>query len=127
MSFRDQRGYRIKSIVYDPNAGAAALAQQLEREHGFVFVEHSQHDSAMSVADVRFLAAVRRRELAHSRHPILRQPVLNASEKLVPGRGLRFTRPKHGPRRPIDCLTAASMAHSGKEFIHRADLLMNLV
>jgi hypothetical protein len=49
--------------------------------------------------------------LQHSGHAVLRQHVLNAVEKPV-GELFRFTRPKHGPRVPIDCLTALSMAHS---------------
>lgn len=112
LSFRDQRGYRIDAVVYDPNAGAAALAQQISRDHGLVLVEHSQHDGPMSLADGRLLEALRRRELMHSGHPVLRQHVLNAIEKPVSGGGFRFTRPKTGPRRPIDCLTALSIAHS---------------
>jgi len=38
--------------------------------------------------------------------------VLNAIEKPVQGELFRFTRPKHGPRVPIDALTALSMCHS---------------
>ena len=112
LSLRDQRGYRIEAITYDPNAGAAVLAQQLARDHGFTMVEHSQHDGPMSLADGRFLEALRRSELAHSGDPVLRQHVLNAIEKPVSGGGFRFARPKHGPRRPIDALTAVSMCHS---------------
>jgi phage terminase large subunit-like protein len=103
--------WTVKAIVFDPNAGAAALAQQVARETGLKLVEHSQRDSAMALADGRLLEAIRRGQLQHSGHQVLRQHVLNAVEKPV-GELFRFTRPKHGPRVPIDCLTALSMAHS---------------
>ena len=102
--------FRVVAVVYDP-AAAFALAQQLERE-GLPMVEHSQRDSSMALADGRFLEAIRRRELVHSGHPVLREHVLNAVEKPIAGERFRFVRPRHGPRVPIDCLTAASMAHS---------------
>lgn len=104
--------YQIVALVFDPNAGAAALAQQIERDHGITMVEHSQQDSPMALADSRFREALRRLELVHSGHDVLRQHVLNAVEKSVTGERFRFTRPQHGARKPIDCLTAASMAHS---------------
>jgi phage terminase large subunit-like protein len=103
--------WTVKAIVFDPNAGAAALAQQVARETGLKLVEHSQRDSAMALADGRLLEAIRRGQLQHTGHQVLRQHVLNAVEKPV-GELFRFTRPKHGPRVPIDCLTALSMAHS---------------
>lgn len=104
--------YRVIGVVFDPNAGAAALAQQAARELGLNMIEHSQRDSAMALADGRLMEAIRRRELVHSGHQVLRQHVLNAVEKPVGNEQFRFTRPSRGPRRPIDCLTAVSMAHS---------------
>ena len=43
---------------------------------------------------------------------VLRAHCLNAVEKGVQGELFRFIRPRHGPRVPIDALTALSMAHS---------------
>ena len=112
-ALRDLRDrFRVRGVVYDPNAGAAALAQQAARDLHLEMIEHSQRDSAMALADGRLMEALRRRELAHSGHAVLRQHVLNAVEKPVGGEQFRFTRPSRGPRRPIDCLTALSMAHS---------------
>lgn len=107
-----QRRWTVQAVVYDPNAGAAALAQQIARDTGLTLVEHSQRDSAMALADGRLLEAIRRRQLVHSGDPILREHVLNAVEKPVQGELFRFTRPKHGPRVPIDGLSALSMCHS---------------
>ena len=104
--------WQIVAIVYDPNAGAAALAMQIGRATGLTLVEYSQRDTSMAMADGRLLEAIRRGQLQHSGHEILRQHVLNAVEKPVAGELFRFTRPKHGPRVPIDALTALSMAHS---------------
>lgn len=103
--------WRIEAIVYDPNAGAAGLAQQIARNTGWRLVEHSQRDGEMARADGRLLEAIRRRQLRHTGNPTLRQHVLNAVPKSVAGEASRFTRPSHGPRRPIDSLTALSMAH----------------
>lgn len=103
--------FQIAAVVFDPNAGAQALAQQIERDLGLTMVQHAQSDTPMALADGRFREAIRRRELAHSGHEILRQHVLNAVEKPV-GEAFRLIRPPRGARRPIDCLTAASMAHS---------------
>jgi phage terminase large subunit-like protein len=104
--------FQIIAVVYDPNAGGQAFAQQLHREHGLVMAEHSQRDAPMALADGRLLEAIRRHELEHNGDPTMRQHVLNAVEKPVPGDQFRFIRPRNGPRRPIDCLTALSMAHS---------------
>ncbi len=103
--------WQIMAVVYDPNAGAAALAQQIARSTGLLLVEQNQRDGPMSIADSRLLEAIRRGQLQHTGHEILRQHVLNAVEKPI-GDLARFTRPKHGPRVPIDALTALSMCHS---------------
>jgi len=104
--------WRIEGVIYDPSAGASGLAQRVARDGGLKLVEHSQRDAAMALADGRLLEAIRRRQLVHSGDPILREHVLNAVEKPVQGELFRFTRPKHGPRVPIDGLTALSMCHS---------------
>ncbi|MGI8921109.1 MAG: terminase large subunit domain-containing protein [Solirubrobacteraceae bacterium] len=104
--------FRVLGVVYDPNAGAAALAMQMERDHGLTMVEHSQRDGPMALADGRLLEAIRRRELVHSGHALLRAHVLNAVEKPVLGDRFRLVRPQRGPRRPIDALTALSMCNS---------------
>jgi len=104
--------WRIEGVIYDPSAGASALAQQIARDTGLQLIEASQRDGPMALADGRLLEAIRRGQLVHSGDPILREHVLNAVEKPVQGELFRFTRPKHGPRVPIDGLTALSLAHS---------------
>jgi phage terminase large subunit-like protein len=110
LDLRDR--YTIEAVVYDPNAGGQQLVQQLEREHRFTFVEHSQDNSPISLADGRFMEAIRRRDLVHTGDEQLRQQVLNAVEKPLGGDRFRFDRSKRGPRKPIDALRAVSMAHS---------------
>jgi len=104
--------YKVRALVYDPNAGGAALAQQLERNLGLVCVAHSQRDSTMAEADGRLLLAIRRKQIVHSGDRTLRAHILNATNKSVAGDLFRFARPRHGPRVPIDALTALSMAYS---------------
>jgi len=104
--------YNARALVYDPNAGGAALAQQLERNLGLVCVAHSQRDSTMAEADGRLLLAIRRKQIVHSGDRTLRAHILNATNKSVAGDLFRFARPRHGPRVPIDALTALSMAFS---------------
>jgi len=111
--FNTARGrWRVQGVTFDPAAGAWALAQQIARDTGLQLIEASQRDGPMALADGRLLEAIRRRQLVHSGHPVLRQHVLNAIEKSVAGELFRFTRPKHGPRVPIDALTALSLCHS---------------
>jgi phage terminase large subunit-like protein len=110
LELRDR--YTIERIVYDPNAGGQQLVQSLQREHGFTFVEHSQDSSPISLADARFLEAVRRKVLVHNGDRELRAHVLTAVERPLGGEKFKFDRPKGGARRPIDALRAASMAHS---------------
>ena len=110
LELRDR--YTIEAIVYDPNAGGQQMVQQLEREHRFNFVEHSQDNSPISLADGRFMEAIRRKDLIHTGDEELRQQVLNAVEKPLGGDRFRFDRPKRGERKPIDALRAISMAHS---------------
>ncbi len=107
-----QARYRITAVVFDPSAGAAGLSQQIQRQLGLELVEHSQRDTQMSLADGRLLEAIRRRQIQHTGNEVLRAHCLNAVEVSVQGDRFRFSRPRHGPRRPIDCLTALSMAHS---------------
>lgn len=107
-----QARYRITALVFDPNAGAAGLSQQIRRQLGLDMVEHSQRDTQMALADGRLLEAIRRGQIQHSGNPVLRAHVLNAVEVSVQGDRFRFSRPRHGPRRPTDCLTALAMAHS---------------
>jgi len=115
--------YSTVTVVYDPNAGAAQMVQQLERgdhplqrDHDctarFRFVEHSQDNAPISAADARLMEAIRRRQLEHDRDRVLRAHVLNAVEKPLGGDRFRFDRPSRGARLPIDALRALSMAHS---------------
>lgn len=104
--------WRVQGVVFDPSAGAWALAQQISRNTGLQLIEASQRDGPMALADGRLLEAIRRRQLVHSGNPVLRAHVLNAVSKSVQGELFRFTRPKHGPRVPTDALSALSMCHS---------------
>lgn len=108
-----EKEYSIEGIVFDPNAGAAALAQQLERDHGWKLIEHSQKGSTLAKADVRFLEAVRQKTIVHNGDPIFRNHVLNAVERSTGTDGSWiFDRPKHGRRVPTDALRAASLVHN---------------
>lgn len=108
-------------VVYDPNAGAQQMVQQLERgdhpeQRGrrvtFEFIEHSQDNAPIALADGRLMEAIRRRVLVHDGDSELRDHVLNAAEKPLGGERFKFDRPRRGARRPIDALRALSMAHS---------------
>jgi phage terminase large subunit-like protein len=110
-------------VVYDPNAGAQQMVQQLERgEHPrqrernvrteIVFVEHSQDNAPISLADARLMEAIRRRVLFHDGDEALKAHALNAAEKPLGGDRFKFDRPRRGQRRPIDALRALSMVHS---------------
>ena len=104
--------WRILGVVYDPNAGGQQMVQQLERDHAIRFVEHSQDNSPIALADGRLMEAIRRRSLAHDGDRTLRMHVLNAVEKPLGGEKFRFDRARRGPRKPIDALRALAMAHS---------------
>jgi phage terminase large subunit-like protein len=106
-----EKYYRIKAVVYDPEAGAAMLATQFDRERGWTMVEHSSKPGPAAKADVRFLEAIRERKIVHNGDPEFRQHVLNAVERTVSGDQWIFGRPKHGARVPIDALKAASIVH----------------
>lgn len=104
--------WQILGVVYDPNAGGQQMVQQLERDHAIPFVEHSQDNSPIALADGRFMEAVRRKALVHDGDRTLRAHVLNAVEKPLGGEKFRFDRARRGPRKPIDALRALAMAHS---------------
>lgn len=103
--------WRIR-VVYDPNAGGHQMAQQMEREHGLDFIEHSQKNTPMALASVRLAEAIRTGSLVHDGDPRLRAHALNAIDRPLGGEMWRYDRPKRGARRPIDALTALLMAHS---------------
>jgi phage terminase large subunit-like protein len=104
--------YRIRAVVYDPEAGGQQMVQQLEREHNITFVEHSQKNAPISLADGRLMEAIRRKVLVHDGDKTLRTHVLNAVEKPLGGDAFKFDRPTRGARVPNDALRALSMAHS---------------
>ncbi len=114
--------------VYDPNAGAQQMAQQLEKgenlrqvERGIgplTFFEHPQDPALMALAASRLDEAIRGGLLVHDGNPALRAHVLNAVKKTVgAGEKWRYDRPPDakGRRRgkyPIDALTGVVMGHS---------------
>ena len=114
--------------VYDPNAGAQQMAQQLEKgenlrqiERGLgplTFFEHPQDPALMALAASRLDEAIRGGLLVHDGNPALRAHVLNAVKKTVgAGEKWRYDRPPDakGRRRgkyPIDALTGVVMGHS---------------
>ena len=103
-------GYRARTIVYDPNAGAEQMMQKARRAHRDVtFAEFEQKASAMARADARFMEALRNKQLTHSGHAGLRRHVLDAVEKSV-GEAFYFDHSKR-PRKQNDSLRAGSMAH----------------
>lgn len=106
--------FDVLCVVYDPNAGAQQLVQQLERECDIEFVQHSQDSVPMALASRRVEEAIRTGAFVHDGHPGLRQHALNAVEKRVGGADekWKYDRPAKGPRVPIDGLTALQFAHS---------------
>lgn len=116
-------GRPLTTVVFDPNAGAQQIVQQLERgEHPLQrdrewsgelrFVEHTQDNAPIALADARFMEAVRRKAFAHDGNVVLRAHVLNVVEKPLGGEKFRLDRPSRGPRRPNDGMRALSMANS---------------
>lgn len=106
--------YEVLCVVYDPNAGAQQLVQQLERERDIEFVEHSQDAMPMALASRRVDEAIRTGAFVHDGHPGLRSCALNAVEKRIGSSGekWKYDRPAQGPRVPIDGLTALEFANS---------------
>ena len=104
--------FNVLGVVYDPNAAGQQMVQVLEREQNIEFVEHSQTNSPIALADARLMEAIRRKDLVHDGDPVVREHVLNAVEKPLGGEMFRFDRARRGPRKPIDALRALSMAHS---------------
>ena len=103
--------YDIQTVTYDPNAEGRLFAQQVEREHHIPFTEFEQSASPLSRADGLLMESIRRKEIVHDGHEILRSHVLNAVEIPVAGERFYFGRSKRGPRKPMDALRALSMAH----------------
>jgi phage terminase large subunit-like protein len=110
--------FEVLGVIYDPNAGGQQMIQALNRKHSLPFIEHSQQNSPIAVADARLMEAIRRKELVHDGDKVLREHVLNAVEKPLGGEQFRFDRPKRGERKPIDALRALSMVHSVAFALH---------
>jgi phage terminase large subunit-like protein len=141
----------VRGVVYDPAAGGEQMVQQLEKgthelqtsndarleaglpplssakQEPMVFVEHSQDNSPMSLAAVRFDEAFRYGWIRHDganqcatkgcRCGGFRGHVTNAVARTLGGEKWKYDRPTDakGAKRakvPIDALTAAVMAHS---------------
>lgn len=123
-----QEEFRPVGWVYDPNAGAQQMAQQLEKgenlrqvERGIgpvKFFEHPQDPALMALAASRFDEAIRGGLLVHDGNPVLRAHVLNAVKKTVgTAEKWRYDRPPDAKGRkrgkyPIDALTGVVMGHS---------------
>ena len=116
-----------EGFVYDPNAGAESMVQQLEKgehprqvERGappLKFIEHSQANAAMALAASRMEEAIRLRAIKHNGDPDLRKHVLSSVKKPLGGDKFRYDRPSDakGERRqkyPIDAFTGLLMGHS---------------
>lgn len=110
--------FQVLGVIYDPNAGGQQMVQAMQRQHDLPFVEHSQQNSPIAVADARLMEAIRRKEIVHDGDRVLRDHVLNAVEKPLGGEQFRFDRAKKGERKPIDALRALSMVHSVAFALH---------
>lgn len=128
--------YVVTGIVYDPNAGAQQMVQQLEQgihplqtdddlraRYGLpplaeaparplTFIEHSQDNAPMSQAARRLDEAMRTGAVRIAGEQWdLRAHWLNAVELKLGAEKWRYDRPKRGARVPIDGLTAALFVH----------------
>jgi phage terminase large subunit-like protein len=125
---RVERYPNLRGWVFDPNAGAQQMAQQLEKgthplqvERGvgpIEFISHSQDPAPMSQGAARVDEAIRNGWLVHDGNRELRSHVLNATRKTTgAGEKYRFDRPADAKgekrrRYPIDLFTALIMGHN---------------
>jgi hypothetical protein len=100
----------VRGVVYDPNAGGQQVVQQLKRNHGLRFIEHSQDNAPMALASMRLADAIPR-FIRHNGDRTLRNHALTAVQRWLGGEKWKYDRPR-GKRRPIDALTALEFAHS---------------
>ena len=99
---------------------AEDTAAWLESELGVRIIERPQKNELFCLDYERFMSALGKRQLRHTRDPIFRQHCMNAIARKMPGDRHRFDRPstsrntKAGrqERRVIDALVAACFVHT---------------
>jgi len=107
--------FRIGAVVMDTH-DAMDIAHWFEDEFGVEVIEHEKKGNQNAVADYdAFMDGLRNGTLKHTGDSTLRQHVLNAVARRLPGGDYRFDRPsttrmtkREQDRRVIDGLTAAA-------------------
>jgi hypothetical protein len=106
----------VHTVVMDTSK-AEQLAAWFEAELGATVIDRAQSNTLACLDFERFTEALRQGWLWHTGDPGLREHVLNAVARRLPGGDMRFDRPSQTrrsskqDRRVIDALTAASMVH----------------
>lgn len=108
----------IQYVVMDMTK-AEDTAAWLEGE-GIQVIDRPQRNELFALDYERFMSALAKRQLRHTRHPVFRQHVMNAIARKMPGDRHRFDRPSTSrntkanrqERRVIDALTAACFVHT---------------
>lgn len=108
----------ITTVVMDMTGGAE-IAYWLEHDLGCVVVDRAQSNTFKALDYARFMEALRNGWLKHTGDTGLKQHVMNAVSKQLPGGDIVFDRPNDSrhraasqARRVIDALVAAAMAHT---------------
>lgn len=107
----------ILTVVMDMTGGAE-IAYWLEHDLGCEVIDRAQSNTFKALDYARFMEALRNGWLRHTGHAGLKSHVMNAVAKQLPGGDIVFDRPNESrraagqPRRVIDALVAAAMAHT---------------
>jgi len=109
----------ISYVVMDMTK-AEDTAAWLESELHVQIVERPQRNELFALDYERFMSALAKRQLRHTRHPVFRQHCMNAIARKMPGDRYRFDRPSTSrntkanrqERRVIDALVAACFVHT---------------
>lgn len=108
----------IQTVVMDMTGGAE-IAQWLEHDLGCAVIDRSQTNMFKALDYAKFMEALRNGWLKHTGDPGLKQHVMNAQAKELPGGDIVFARPNESrwagslqARRVIDALVAACMVHT---------------
>ncbi len=108
----------ITTVVMDMTGGAE-IAAWLEHDLGCIVVDRAQSNTFKALDYSRFMEALRNGWLKHTGDAGLKQHVMNAVAKQLPGGDIVFDRPNDSrhraasqARRVIDALVAAAMAHT---------------
>jgi phage terminase large subunit-like protein len=113
----EMHGRNPIAVMVMDTTKAEQLAVWIESELGIPVVDRQQTNSLAALDFERFMEGLREGKLHHTGDPGLTRHALNAVAHVLPLGDTRFERPAKGqnrrdqPRRVIDALVAASMAH----------------